>query len=72
MNKELLDKVKHKKKAYREWKQGQVTCQEHRKIVQAASQQVRKAKALIELNLDRDIRGNKKSFYKYVSDETQC
>jgi len=69
MNKELLDKVKHKKEAYREWKQGQVTCQEHRKIVQAASQQVRKAKALIELNLARDIEGNKKCFLRCVGDK---
>ncbi|GAB0191906.1 mitochondrial enolase superfamily member 1 [Grus japonensis] len=35
----------------------------------AARDQVRKAKALIELNLARDIKGNKKSFYRYVSDK---
>jgi len=28
-----------------------------------------KAKALIELNLARDVTGNKKSFYSYVSDK---
>ncbi|KAK4830740.1 hypothetical protein QYF61_013190 [Mycteria americana] len=50
MNKELLDKLKHKKETYR-------------------GDQVRKAKALIELNLTRHIKGNKKSFYKYVSDK---
>ncbi|KAK4832976.1 hypothetical protein QYF61_026802 [Mycteria americana] len=53
MNKELLDKLKHKKEAYRGWKQGQV----------------RKAKALIELNLARDVKGNKKSFYRYIGDK---
>jgi len=29
MNKELLDKLKHKKEAYRGWKQGQVPWKEH-------------------------------------------
>ncbi|KAK4830735.1 hypothetical protein QYF61_013185 [Mycteria americana] len=33
--------------------------------------QVRKAKALIELNLTRHIKGNKKSFCRYVSDKTK-
>ncbi|GAB0182068.1 mitochondrial enolase superfamily member 1 [Grus japonensis] len=69
MNKELLDKVKHKKEAYRGWKQGQVAWEEYRETVQAAREQVRKAKALIELNLARDVKDNKKSFYRYVSDK---
>ncbi|KAK4823706.1 hypothetical protein QYF61_005772 [Mycteria americana] len=50
MSKELLDKLKHKKEAYR-------------------GDQIRKAKALIELNLARDVKGNKKSFYRYVGDK---
>ncbi|GAB0208082.1 mitochondrial enolase superfamily member 1 [Grus japonensis] len=69
MNKELLDKVKHKKEAYRGWKQGQVAWEEYRETVRAAREQVRKAKALIEISLARDIKGNKKSFYRYVSDK---
>lgn len=48
MNKELLNKTKYKKKAYREWKQGQVAWEEYRDIVWAACDQVRKAKALID------------------------
>ncbi|KAM6092638.1 uncharacterized protein LJ206_005604 [Theristicus caerulescens] len=66
MNKELLDKLKLKKEAYRACKQGQVAWDEYREIVQTARDQVRKAKALIELNLARDVKGNKKSFYKFV------
>ncbi|GAB0209590.1 mitochondrial enolase superfamily member 1 [Grus japonensis] len=69
MNKELLDKLKHKKEAYRGWKPGQVAWEEYRETVRAARDQVRKAKALIELNLARDVKGNKKSFYRYVSDK---
>jgi len=33
MNKELLDKLKDKKEAYRGWKQGQVAWNEYREIV---------------------------------------
>jgi len=58
MNKELLDKIKHKKEAYRGWQQGQVAWEEHREVVRAARDQVRKAKPLMELNLARDIKGN--------------
>ncbi|GAB0202533.1 mitochondrial enolase superfamily member 1 [Grus japonensis] len=70
MNKELLGKVKQKKEAYRGWKQGQVAWEEYRETVRAARDQVRKAKALmIELNLAKDVKDNKKSFYRYVSDK---
>ncbi|KGL89856.1 hypothetical protein N301_01578, partial [Charadrius vociferus] len=69
MNKELLDKLKQKKEAYREWKEGQEAWEEYREIVRAARDQVRKAKAQIELNLARDVKGNKKSFYIYASDK---
>ena len=58
INKELLDNLKHKNEAYRGWKQGQV-----------ARYQIRKAKALTELNLARDVKGNKKIYYQHVSDK---
>ncbi|KFQ73472.1 hypothetical protein N337_08981, partial [Phoenicopterus ruber ruber] len=67
-NKELLDKLQHKKEAYRGWT-GQVPWEEYREIVRAAREQVRKAEAPIELNLARDITGNKKSFYRDVGDK---
>ncbi|GAB0204607.1 mitochondrial enolase superfamily member 1 [Grus japonensis] len=69
MNKELLGKVKQKKEAYRGWKQGQVAWEQYRETVQAARDQVRKTKALIEISLARDVKDNKKSFYRYVSDK---
>ncbi|GAB0187062.1 mitochondrial enolase superfamily member 1 [Grus japonensis] len=69
MNKELLGKVKQKKVAYRGWKQGQVAWEEYRETVRAAREQVRKAKALIEISLARDVKDNKTSFYRYVSDK---
>ncbi|GAB0185737.1 mitochondrial enolase superfamily member 1 [Grus japonensis] len=69
MNKELLGKVKHRKEAYRGWKQGRVAWEEYRETVRAAREQVRKAQALIEISLARDVKDKKKSFYRYVSDK---
>ncbi|GAB0209035.1 mitochondrial enolase superfamily member 1 [Grus japonensis] len=69
MDKELLGKVKQRKEAFRGWKQGQVAWEEYRETVRAVRDQVRKAKALTELNLARDVKDNKKSFYRYVSDK---
>ncbi|GAB0208866.1 mitochondrial enolase superfamily member 1 [Grus japonensis] len=69
MNKELLGKVKQNQEAYRGWKQGQVAWGEYRETVQAARDQVRKAKALTEISLARDVKDNKKSFYRYVSEK---
>jgi len=72
VNKELPDKVKQKREAYRGWKQGQTAWKECREIVQAARDQVRKDKALIQLNLARHVKGNKKSFYRYISDKRKA
>ncbi|GAB0189136.1 mitochondrial enolase superfamily member 1 [Grus japonensis] len=47
----------------------QVAWEEYRETVRAARDQVRKAKALIEISLARDVKDNKKSFYRYVGDK---
>lgn len=60
MNKELLSKPRHQKEACRWWRQGQVKCEGERAIVGAVRDQVRKAKAVTEFNLDRDIRAARK------------
>ncbi|PKU42594.1 rna-directed dna polymerase from mobile element jockey-like [Limosa lapponica baueri] len=69
MNKEILDKLKSKKEAYRGWKQGRVDWEEYRETVQTARSPIRQAKAQTEFNLARDIKDNKKNFYKYVRDK---
>ncbi|GAB0185333.1 mitochondrial enolase superfamily member 1 [Grus japonensis] len=69
LNKELLGKVKQKKEAYRGWKQEQVAWEEYRQTVRAARDQDTKAKAPVEINLARDFKDNKKSFYRYASDK---
>jgi len=45
--------------------------QKYTEIVRAARDQVRKPKALIEFNLARDIKGNKKR-YRYTDDKRQA
>jgi len=55
---------------YRRWQQRQVTWEEYRHTVQACRDVVRKAKALLDLNLlnlTRGVEGNKKSFSEYRS-----
>ncbi|PKU48684.1 glycerol kinase [Limosa lapponica baueri] len=69
MNKELLDKLRTKKEAYRGWKQGRVEWAEYKETVQVARNQIRQAKAQAELNLARGIKSNKKNFYRYVRDK---
>ena len=67
-----MDIVKCKKKVYREWKQKRVTWEDHKEVVRAARDQVRKAETQIELNLARDVKGNKKNFYRYISDKRKA
>lgn len=43
--------------------------EEYTDVVQAARDQARTAKALIESNVFRNIKDNKKSFYRYVSNK---
>lgn len=69
MNKELLSKLRLKKKAYRQWKHGQIAWDGYRDNARVARNQVRKAKARLELNLAMNIKGNKKGFYRYIGDK---
>ncbi|GAB0183643.1 mitochondrial enolase superfamily member 1 [Grus japonensis] len=63
MSKELLEKLKGKKEVYRMWKKEPG----HLAIVSVRRDATRKAKAHLELNLARDVKDNKKDFFKYIS-----
>ncbi|RMC22221.1 hypothetical protein DUI87_00532 [Hirundo rustica rustica] len=71
MNKKPLDKMskRHKKEAYRGWKQKQKVWEEYRETVRADRNWGRKSKTLKELNAARDVEGNKKTFYRCVDDK---
>jgi len=67
MSKELLAELRWKRKVYGTWKEGQATWEECRNVVRACRDAMRKAKAHLELKLARDVKDNKKSFFKYIS-----
>ncbi|KFQ44814.1 hypothetical protein N333_11559, partial [Nestor notabilis] len=71
MDKELLRKLRGNKGAYRRWKRGQAAWEYYRNVVREARDQVRKAKAQLELNLSRDVKNNRKGFYRYVANKRQ-
>ncbi|KFQ03373.1 hypothetical protein N329_05067, partial [Haliaeetus albicilla] len=59
-----------KKRVYHLWKKGQATQEEYRDLVRSCREEIRKAKAQLELNLATIVRDNKKCFYKYVNNKT--
>lgn len=67
----VLTKPKHKKEAHKRWKQQQVTHVEYRDTVGVCGEGVRKAKAHLELNLVRDVKDNKKGFYRSISSKRE-
>ena len=67
MNKELPTKLKWKIKVYGMWEEGQGTWDEYKNIVRACREATRKARVHLEFNLARDVKDNKKGFFKYVS-----
>jgi len=60
-----LVKLKSKNKMHRQWKQGQVLQNEYKETPRLCRDEVRKAKAQLELNLARDAK-NKKDCYRYL------
>ena len=51
---------------YRKWKQGCVAWKEYRAVVCVCRDRIRKAKVQMELNLVRDVKDNKKGFYRHT------
>lgn len=63
MDKELLSKLREKKKAFGKGKEGLAICEEYREILWQARDKAREAKAQLDLNLARGIKDNRKGFY---------
>ena len=47
--------------------EGQATWEEYRNAIKACRDATRKAKVHLELNLARDVKDNKKGFFKHIS-----
>lgn len=60
MSKEQMDKLKGKKNVHEMWKKGMSTWEEYRKIIRACRD--KNTKALLELNIVEEVKGNKKGF----------
>ncbi|CAM4580634.1 unnamed protein product [Caretta caretta] len=69
LNSEILAELKYKKEAYKKWKIGQMTRDEYKNIAHACRSEIRKAKSHLELQLARDVKSNKKGFFRYVSNK---
>ncbi|KFR01231.1 hypothetical protein N306_09969, partial [Opisthocomus hoazin] len=67
LRQDLLVKLRKKRELHRKWKQGLASGEEYREAARLCRDGVRKAKAQLELNLARDVKNNKKGFYRYVS-----
>jgi len=62
LNRELLLGLSKKRRAYHLWKKGQATQEEYRSLVRSCREEIRKAKAQLELRLATVVRDNKKMF----------
>jgi len=59
-------KLKNKWKLHRQWNQGQLSWENYRDAVRLCRDEVRRAKAWLELNLARGAKNTKQGFYRYV------
>jgi len=63
--------LKKKRGVYHLWKKGQVTQEEYRGLVRSCREEIRKAKAQLELRLVTVVRDNKRFFYKYINNNKE-
>jgi len=62
LNRGLLLGLRTKRRVYHLWKKGQATQKEHGGLVRSCTEELRKAKAQLELRLATVVRDNKKMF----------
>ena len=67
MSKELMDKLKGKKKVHEMWKKVLSNLEEYRNVFRAYGNAIRRAKVQLELNVVKKVKDKKKGFFKYVN-----
>ncbi|CAM4582215.1 unnamed protein product [Caretta caretta] len=72
LNSEILADLKHKKEAHKKWKVGHMTREEYKNSAQACRNEIRRAKLHLELQLARDVKSNKKGFFRYVGNKKKA
>ncbi|PKU45837.1 glycerol kinase [Limosa lapponica baueri] len=66
LSRELLKKLKWKIEVYSVWKNRLITWEDYKNAVRVCRDERRKAKASLELKLARDVKVNKKGFFKSI------
>ncbi|PKU40746.1 rna-directed dna polymerase from mobile element jockey-like [Limosa lapponica baueri] len=66
LSRELLKKLKWKKEVYSEWKKGQTAWEDYKNAIRVCKDEMRKAKASLELKLARGVKVNKMGFFNYI------
>ncbi|KGL86842.1 hypothetical protein N301_02901, partial [Charadrius vociferus] len=69
LSRDLLKRLRWKKGVYNRWKKGLTAWEEYKNAVRVCREETRKAKAALELNLARDVKANRKGFFKYIGDK---
>jgi len=64
--------AQEKRRIYHLWKKGQATQEEYRGLIRSCREEIRKAKAQLELRLATVVRDNKKCFYKYINNKKRA
>jgi len=59
--------LRKKRRVYHLWKKGEAAQEECRGLIRSCREEIRKAKARLELRLATVVRDNKKCLYKYIS-----
>jgi len=72
LSKDLQLKLREKRETFRKWKQGCAAWEEYRAVVHMCSNRIGKVRVQMELNLARDVKDNKKGFYRYISRRRQA
>jgi len=72
LNRELMLGLRKKRRVYHLWKKGQGTQEEYRGLIRSCREEIRKAKAQLELRLATVVRDNKKCFYKNINNKKKA
>ena len=72
LNRENLLGLRKKRRAYHLWKKGQATQEEYRGLIRSCREEIRKAKARLELRLAAVVRDNRKCSYKDTNNKKRA
>ena len=72
LNRELFLELRKKKRVYDLWKKEQATQEDYKEVMRLRRENIRRAKAQLELNVANAIKDDKKYFYKYIRNKRRA